>query len=38
MGGSPGDVVEVPVPQVKQRKDCDGSEAAEGLENELRRR
>ena len=42
MGGSPGDVREVPVTYVKQRKGCrmtrDVGEAAEGLENELWRR
>ena len=39
MGGSPGDVSEVPMTYVKQRKgcrmSCDVDEAAEGLENEL---
>ena len=42
MGGSPGDVDEVPVTWVKQRKccrmSCDVGEATEGLENELLRR
>ena len=40
MGGSPGEVREVPVTWVKQRKGCrmtcDVGEAAEGLENEFR--
>ena len=39
MGGSPGDVCEVPMTYVKQRKgcrmSCDVGKAAEGLENEL---
>ena len=39
MGGSPGDVGEVPVTYVKQRKDfrmsCVVGEATEGLKNEL---
>ena len=39
LGGSPGEVREVPVTYVKQRKGCrmtcDIGEAAEGLENEL---
>ena len=39
IGGSPGDVGEVPITQVKQRKgcrmSCDVDKAAEGLENEL---
>ena len=39
MGSSPGEVREVPVTLVKQRKGCrmtcDVGEAAEGLENEL---
>ena len=39
MGGSPGDVGEVPMMKVKQRKgcrmSCDIGKAAEGLENEL---
>ena len=39
MGGSPGEVREVPLTLVKQRKGCRMScgvdEAAEGLENEL---
>ena len=39
MGGSPGDVGEVPITYVKQRNGCRTScgvgEAAEGLENEL---
>ena len=39
MGGSPDDVGEVPVTEVKRREgwrmDCDVSEATEGLENEL---
>ena len=38
MGGSPGDVGEVPVTQVKQRKgcrmSCDVGEAMQDLENE----
>ena len=38
MGGSPGDVSEVPVTQEKQKKgwriSCDVDEAIEGLENE----
>ena len=42
MGGSPGDVGEVPVMYVKQRKGCrmicDVDEATEGLDNELWRR
>ena len=42
MGGSPGEVRDVHVTQVKQRKgcrmSCDVGEAAEGLENELWRR
>ena len=42
MGGSPDEVREVPVTYVKERKSCrmtcDVGEAAEGLENELRRR
>ena len=39
MGSSPGDVGEVPMTQVKQRKSCgtscDVGKTAEGLENEL---
>ena len=39
MGGSPGDVGQVPVTKVKQREgcrmSCDVGEATEGLENEL---
>ena len=39
MGGSPGDIGEVRVIEVKQWKDCrtsrDVGKAAEGLENEL---
>ena len=42
MGGSSGEVREVPVTWVKQRKGCrmtsDVGEAVEGLENELWRR
>ena len=42
MGGSPGDVGEVPVMWLKLRKgcwmNCDVGEATEGLENELWRR
>ena len=42
MGGSPGDVGEVPMMYVKQqngcRTSCDVGKAAEGLENELWRR
>ena len=42
MGGSPDEVREVPVTQVKQRKGCrmtcDLGKAAEGLKNELWRR
>ena len=39
IGGSPGDVCEVPVKYVKQRKGCrmicDVGEATKGLENEV---
>ena len=42
MGGSRGDVSEVPVTQEKRkegwRMSCDVSEATEGLENEMRSR
>ena len=42
VGGSPGDVGEVPMMYVKQRKGCrmtcDVGKVAEGLENELLRR
>ena len=42
MGGSPGDVSEEPAMEEKQKKgwrmSCDVGKAAEGLENELRRR
>ena len=38
MGGSPGEVREVPVTSVKQQKGCGIDEAAEGLENEFWRR